>query len=89
MNKGDLVEAVASELNTNKADAAKAVEAVLACITKGVKTDSKVSIVGFGSFIKRDRAARTMTDPRTKQPIQVAASTTCAFKPSSLLKESL
>ena len=64
MNKGDLVEAVAAELNTNKTDAAKAVEAVLSCIAKGVKTDGKVSIMGFGSFIKRDRAARTMNDPR-------------------------
>jgi len=89
MNKGDLVEAVASELNTNKTEAAKAVEAVLSCIAKGVKTDGKVSIVGFGSFIKRDRAARTMNDPRTGKPIQVAASSTCAFKPSELLKGSL
>ncbi|MGQ0628364.1 MAG: HU family DNA-binding protein [Phycisphaerales bacterium] len=89
MNKGDLVETVAAELKTSKQDAARAIEAVLTGIAMGVKTDEKVSIVGFGTFQKKLRPARTMSDPRTRQPLQVAASTTCTFKPASALKESL
>ena len=89
MNKGDLIEAVASELKLNKIEASKAVEAVLANITKGVKTDQKVNLAGFGTFVRRTRAARTVTNPQTRQPIQVGESVTCAFKASSTLKESL
>ena len=50
MNKGDLVEAVAAELNESKAQAARVVDAVLESISQGVQKDGKVSIIGFGSF---------------------------------------
>lgn len=89
MNKGELIDAVATELKTSKADAAKAVDAVLECITTGLKTDEKVTLVGFGTFQKRLRAARTGMNPVTKAPIQIKASTTCGFKPSTQLKGAL
>lgn len=89
MNKGDLIEAVAGEMKGNKADAQRAVDAVLACITQGLKADEKVNIAGFGTFVKKHRAQREGINPATKQKITIPASTTCGFKPASSLKESL
>ncbi|MFN0011947.1 MAG: HU family DNA-binding protein [Phycisphaerales bacterium] len=89
MNKGDLVESVASELKTSKADAQRAVDAVLASISKGLKSDAKVNIVGFGTFAKRQRTAREGVNPITKQRMHIAASITCGFRPSAQLKEDI
>lgn len=89
MNKTDLIEAVASQLELSKTDAGKAIDAVIDSITHGLKTDEKVAISGFGTFVRKTRAARTGINPATKQPIEIKASTTCGFKPASALKESL
>lgn len=89
MNKGELIDAVAAELNTSKADAARAVDAVLGCIASGLKADEKVTLVGFGTFQKRVRAARTGMNPVTRAPIEIKASKTCGFRPSVQLKGAL
>lgn len=89
MNKSGLVDAVASELDISKADAGRAIEAVVDAISSGLKDDEKVAISGFGTFTKKQRAARTGLNPATKEPIQIAASTTCSFKPSQQLKDAL
>jgi DNA-binding protein HU-beta len=89
MNKGELIDQVATELNFSKTEASKAVDAVLECITQGIKQQDKVALAGFGTFVKRQRAARTGINPATKQPIAIAASTTCGFKPATALKEAL
>jgi nucleoid DNA-binding protein len=89
MNKGDLIDLVAAELKTSKAEASRAVEAVIDCIASGIKTQEKVTISGFGTFVRRTRAARTGINPLTKQPIQIAPSRTCGFKPAASLKETL
>jgi DNA-binding protein HU-beta len=89
MNKTDLIEAVAAELKGNKQQAASAVDAVLAAITAGLKNDDKVAIAGFGTFVKKQRAARQGINPATKAPITIAASTTATFKPASALKDAL
>jgi DNA-binding protein HU-beta len=89
MNKSGLVDAVASELEISKAEAGKAIEAVIESISNGLKAEDKVAISGFGTFTKKHRAARTGLNPATKEPIQIAESTTCSFKPSQQLKESL
>ena len=87
MNKGQLIERVASQLGTTKTAASKAIEAVIACITDGIKDDSGVTISGFGTFSKKLRAARTGVNPATGQPMQIKASKTVGFKPSQALKE--
>lgn len=87
MNKGDLIEAVASKTGVTKAAATRTVDAMLECITEGVKTDDNVTLVGFGTFSKKNRPARTVRNPATGEPIDVAASTTIGFKPSKSLKE--
>jgi DNA-binding protein HU-beta len=89
MNKSDLIEAVASELESSKADAGKAIEAVIHAISNGLTVEEKVAISGFGTFTKKHRAARVGMNPATKQPIQISESTTCSFKPSQQLKETL
>ena len=89
MNKSGLVDAVASELEISKAEAGKAIEAVIESISNGLMREDKVAISGFGTFTKKHRAARTGLNPATKEPIQIAESTTCSFKPSQQLKESL
>ncbi len=89
MNKGQLIEAVASELGESKAEASRALVAVINCITKGVKHDQSVTIVGFGTFTKKNRSARTGRNPATGQPMEIKASTTVGFKPSQALKQEL
>ncbi|MBL8764484.1 MAG: HU family DNA-binding protein [Phycisphaerae bacterium] len=89
MNKADLVDAVAAELKTSRADAARAVETILEAIQRGLKTDAKVAIAGFGTFVRRERKARKGINPVTKQPIQIAATTTCGFRPSPQLRDVL
>ena len=89
MNKGQLVEAVAAELGESKAMATRAIDAVINSITAGVKQDEAVSIVGFGTFSKKTRSARTGRNPATGQPMEIKASTTVGFKPSQALKEEI
>lgn len=89
MNKGQLIEAVASELGDSKASASRAVDAVISCITEGLKHDEAVTIVGFGTFTKRARKARTVRNPATGEPMHVDASTTVGFKPSQNLKQGM
>ncbi len=89
MNKGQLIEAVAAEMDTTKAQATRAVEAVVISITNGLKIDANVTIVGFGSFAKKDRAARTVRNPSTGEPIEIKATKTVGFKPSQALKQNV
>jgi len=89
MNKGQLIEAVASELGDSKAAATRAVDAVINCITNGIKVDESVTIVGFGTFAKKHRKARTGMNPITKAPIQIQASKSVGFKASQNLKHEI
>ncbi len=87
MNKGQLIEAVASELGESKAVASRAVDAVITSITHGIKRDDGVTIVGFGAFLKKQRKARVGRHPVTGEPMPINASTTVGFKPSPTLKQ--
>ena len=86
MNKGQLIEAVAAEMDTSKAAATRAVEAVISGITHGIKDDESVTIVGFGTFQKKERSARTVRNPSTGEPMQIQATKTVGFKPAAALK---
>ncbi len=87
MNKTDLVNAVAEAGEFTKKDAAVAVDAVLAAISDTLKKGDRVQLIGFGTFEVRERAARTGINPKTKEPIQIAATKVPAFKPGKALKE--
>jgi DNA-binding protein HU-beta len=87
MNKGELIEAVAKDLKGSKAAAERAVSAIIGNITKGLKKDKKVQLVGFGTFSVRKRSARNGLNPKTKEPIKIPASKTVGFKAGQVLKD--
>ena len=70
MNKRDLVECVAAELGGSRTAAEKAVKAVLDSILDGVDRDGNVAIAGFGTFERKERAARTGRNPRTGETLE-------------------
>lgn len=87
MNKGQLIDAVATELNESKAEASRAIDAVIGCIVNGIRHDENVSIVNFGRFTKKQRKGRTSTHPKTGQRLQIEPSKTVGFKASQNLKQ--
>ncbi|MDC8015375.1 HU family DNA-binding protein [Tahibacter soli] len=89
MNKAEFVGAVADAAELTKVDAAKAVEAVVEVIKKALKKGDTVSLVGFGTFAVRKRAARTGRNPRTGQTIKIKASKNPSFKAGKALKDAL
>ena len=89
MNKSELIEAVANSAELSKVAAGKAVDAVVAAITNALKSGDQVTLIGFGTFSVRDRAARTGRDPRTGKPIKIKASKTPAFRAGKALKDAV
>jgi DNA-binding protein HU-beta len=89
MNKGDLIETVAEQAGLSKADAGRAVDAIVESITDALKKGSQVSLVGFGTFSVKKRAARTGRNPRTGETIQIKASNVPGFKAGKALKDAV
>lgn len=89
MSKTELVEFVATEANMSKAEAARAVDAMMKGITTGLKKEGKVALVGFGTFSAKKRAAREGINPLTKEPMKIPAKTVVSFKAGSKLKDSV
>ena len=89
MSKTELVEFVATEANMSKAEAARAVDAIMKGITAGLKKEGKVALVGFGTFSAKKRAAREGINPLTKEPMKIPAKTVVSFKAGSKLKDSV
>jgi DNA-binding protein HU-beta len=89
MNKSDLVDAIAESAGLSKADAGRAVDGFVDTVTSALKSGDGVSLVGFGTFSVRDRAARTGRNPRTGETIQIAASKNPAFKAGKALKDAV
>ncbi len=90
MNKSELVQAVATSVEgLSKADAARAVDAVLNSISIALKKNDTVTLVGFGTFAVRERAARTGRNPRTGKPIDINAAKVPVFRPGKALKDAV
>jgi len=89
MNKTELTDAVAEAADMTKADAARALDAVLTAISDTLATGEQVGVVGFGTFLVRERAARTGRNPQTGAEIQIAAAKVPAFKPGKALKDAV
>ena len=89
MNKSKLIDTIASEAGISKADAARALNATIDAITNAMSSGDGVQLTGFGSFVVRDRAARTGRNPKTGAAIQIAASKVAAFKAGKNLKEAV
>ncbi|QBR92943.1 HU family DNA-binding protein [Nocardioides euryhalodurans] len=89
MNRTDLKNAVAEKAGLTGTDADKAVAAVIDSIAEALVAGDKVTIPGFGTFETRHRAARQGRNPQTGESMEIAASTSAAFKPGSDLKRRL
>ncbi len=89
MNKTELIASVASKSGLSKADAARALDAVTNTIISSLSSNDSVVITGFGSFVVRNRAARTGRNPQTGAMIQIKASKMPAFKAGKILKDSV
>lgn len=89
MNKTELVAAIAEKAGISKKDADKALAAFLETVTDEMKKGEKIQLVGFGTFEVRERAERTGINPRTKQPIKIAASKNPVFKAGKALKDAV
>ena len=89
MNKGDLIEAVCSESGLSKADASRAVESMITAITRALKDGNQVSLIGFGTFTVKKRAARTGRNPRTGEAIEIRASKVPGFRAGKALKDAV
>lgn len=89
MNKGELIDAVAGAADLSKADAADAVDAVFNTIMKTLKSGDSISLVGFGNFTVKHRAARQGRNPATGEPMQIKASNVVGFKAGKGLKDAV
>lgn len=89
MNKSDFVAAVADAAEVTKTDAERAIDAVIKVVKNALKAGDTVSLVGFGTFTVRTRAARTGRNPRTGDEINIKASNVPAFKAGKALKDAI
>ena len=89
MNKAELITAVADKTGLTKKDSEAAISAVFDTISETLLEGDRVQLVGFGSFEVKQRDARMGRNPKTKEPIQIAASKSPVFKAGKALKDSI
>jgi len=86
MNRKELIDALASETGSTKADADRNIAALIEIITATLKKGDNVALVGFGTFEVRKRAARTGRNPQTGAELKIKAAKVPAFKAGAALK---
>lgn len=89
MNKAELIDAIADSADLSKASAARALDSVIDAVTKALKKGDTVTLVGFGTFSVRKRAARSGRNPRTGETIKIKASKVPGFKAGKALKDAI
>ena len=89
MTKQNLVNYIAEETGLTKADATRALDAVLNGIVKGLKDEGKVTLTGFCTFAKQHKEARTGRNPRTGETVNIPARNAVSIKAGSKLKDAL
>ena len=89
MNKSELVDAIAEGADISKASAARALDSAIEAITSALSNGDQVSLVGFGTYSVKHRAARTGRNPQTGSEIQIAASNVPSFKAGKALKDAV
>lgn len=89
MNKADLIEKVAADAKISKAQAGRAIDSFLKGVTSSLRSGSRVSLVGFGTFSVAQRKARTARNPRTGEPIAVQARRVPRFKAGKKLSQAV
>lgn len=86
MKKDELVQAVAEKAGINKAEADRALSAIVETVTGAVAAGNKIQIPGLGTFEARERAAREGRNPQTGETMQIAATTVPGFKAATAFK---
>ena len=86
MNKSELIEAIAKAADISKAAAERALSATIESVVKAVSKGDTVTLVGFGTFKSAKRAARTGKNPKTGEPLKIAATTVPKFSAGSTFK---
>ena len=89
MNKSELIDAVAESADLSKAAAGRAIDAFVESITGALKDGDQVTLIGFGTFSVKDRAARVGRNPQTGAEIQIKASKNPSFKAGKALKDAV
>jgi DNA-binding protein HU-beta len=89
VNKSELIEAIAASADIPKAAASRALDAMVEAVADSLKKGDSVSLVGFGTFTVKDRAARTGRNPQTGEPIQISAARVPSFKAGKALKDAV
>lgn len=89
MNKSELIDHIAESADITKAAAGRALDATVEAITQSLQNAESVSLVGFGTFLVRERAARQGRNPQTGATIHIAAAKVPAFKAGKALKDAL
>ena len=89
LNKSGLVEAMSKKSRLTKKDCEAALNAVIAIITDALKNGDRVTLVGFGAFEVKQRAARIGRNPKTNVPTEIPASKMPVFKPGKALKSTV
>ncbi|QLE52569.1 HU family DNA-binding protein (plasmid) [Nostoc sp. C057] len=87
MNKGELVDAVAAKANVTKKQADEVISAFLSVVTEAVANGEKVTLIGFGSFERRERSEREGRNPKTNEPMTIPATKVPAFSAGKQFKE--
>lgn len=89
MNKAELIEAIADSADITKADAGRALDAMIEVVTKALKEGETVSLVGFGSFVVKERSERQGRNPQTGDAITIQAAKIPSFKPGKALRDAV
>ncbi len=89
MNKSELIDAIAASADISKAAAGRALDAMTESVTTALKGGDQVTLIGFGTFSVKDRAARTGRNPQTGAEIQIKAAKVPSFKAGKALKDAV
>ena len=89
MNKSELVSAIATKSGLTKADSARALDGFIDAVSESLTNGEPVTLIGFGTFEVRERAARSGRNPRTGEVIEIKAAKKPAFKAGKALKDAV
>jgi len=87
MTKAELIANVAADAKIKKADAEKAINSLIKAVSKTLKSDARLALAGFGTFVVTSRKAREGRNPQTGKPIKIPATKVVKFNPGKQLKE--
>jgi len=89
VNKSQLVDKISEGADLSKAAAGRALDSFIEAVGEALQSGDQVSLVGFGTFLLRERASRSGRNPQTGQTIEIAAAKIPAFKAGKALKDAV